>query len=109
MLADFFNKPLQGALFRTFRDVILGYERIDSLDLAPRPKLEERVGDIRASDSGTDGPVHDSTVKDDRTSEQLAKEVSWSDVVKGTRGQQRSSNNENVLRDHSLETIQLAK
>ena len=64
---------------------------------------------MRASGSGTDGPVPGSTVNDDRMSEQLAKEDSWADVVKGTRGQQQSNNNKSVLRDHSLETIQLAK
>jgi hypothetical protein len=31
MLADFFTKPLQGSLFRTLRDVIMGYKDIDSL------------------------------------------------------------------------------
>ena len=53
----FFTKPLQGALFRKFRDVILGYEHVESLNLAPRPEIEERVGNIRADGSGTDGPV----------------------------------------------------
>jgi hypothetical protein len=31
MLADFFTKPLQGALFRPFRDVLLGYKHVDTL------------------------------------------------------------------------------
>jgi hypothetical protein len=31
MLADYFTKPLEGALFRKFRDVILGYKHVDSL------------------------------------------------------------------------------
>jgi hypothetical protein len=31
MLADFFTKPLQGALFRRFRDVLLGYKHVDTL------------------------------------------------------------------------------
>ena len=31
MLADFFTKPLQGSLFRKFRDVVLGYKHISSL------------------------------------------------------------------------------
>ena len=41
MLADFFTKPLQGALFNKFRDVIMGYKPISSL--TPFPD-EERVG-----------------------------------------------------------------
>jgi hypothetical protein len=31
MLADYFTKPLEGALFRKLRDVILGYKHVDSL------------------------------------------------------------------------------
>ena len=31
MLADYFTKPLQGALFRKFWDVIMGYAHIDTL------------------------------------------------------------------------------
>ena len=31
MLADYFTKPLQGALFRRFWDVIMGYAHIDTL------------------------------------------------------------------------------
>ena len=31
MLADFFTKPLQGHLFKKFRDVIMGYAPISSL------------------------------------------------------------------------------
>ena len=69
--------------------------------------ISHGVGDMRSSGSGTDGPVPGSAVDDDRTSVRL--NVSWADVVKGTRGQQESNNNESVSRDHSLETIQLAK
>jgi hypothetical protein len=32
MLADLFTKPLQGALFRKFRDVVLGYKHIHTLN-----------------------------------------------------------------------------
>ena len=60
MLADFFtSKPLQGALFTTFRDVILGYKHVDSLDLASLAKPEERVGSNEADGCGTDGPDAD--------------------------------------------------
>ena len=58
MLADFFTKPLQGALFRKFRGVILGYAHVDSLAMMVSPaQLEERVGTVRASDSGNCSPV----------------------------------------------------
>ena len=31
MLADYFTKPLQGYLFKKFRDVIMGYKHISTL------------------------------------------------------------------------------
>ena len=62
MLGDFLTKPLQGNLFRTFRDVILGYKHIDSLALALVPSAEERVGDMRPGGCGTDGPDTDGFV-----------------------------------------------
>ena len=41
MLADFFNKPLQGSLFWSFREVIMGWAHIDILqDYVPPPKKE---------------------------------------------------------------------
>jgi hypothetical protein len=49
MLADFYTKPLQGALFRKFRAVILGQEPIGYLDYytTALPPVEERVGNER--------------------------------------------------------------
>ena len=32
MLADFFSKPLQGALFNKLRDVVMGYKSTSTLD-----------------------------------------------------------------------------
>ena len=43
MLGDFFTKPLQGSLFRKFRDVILGYEHISTLAAYLPTPDEERV------------------------------------------------------------------
>ena len=56
MLADFFTKPLQGALFKRFRSVILGYEPISFLDppCLPDPPLlpiAERVGNNEVQSS----------------------------------------------------------
>ena len=53
MLADFFTKPLQGNLFRTFRDIILGYQSIEALDRIHSTLEEERVESMRSSDSET--------------------------------------------------------
>ena len=44
MLADFFTKPLNGSLFRTFRDVILGYKPVSSFREILPPDVEELVG-----------------------------------------------------------------
>ena len=43
MLADFFTKPLQGNLFRHFRDIILGYKPISALDVPTPAVTKERV------------------------------------------------------------------
>jgi hypothetical protein len=43
MLADFFTKPLQGSLFKVFRDVILGYKHISILSPTSPVMHEERV------------------------------------------------------------------
>jgi len=44
MLADFFTKPLQGSLFRKFRDVIVGYTHFNTLRTTAVAPSEERVG-----------------------------------------------------------------
>ena len=43
MLGDYFTKPLQGTLFRRFRDVIMGKVHINDLLLDPNFKIKERV------------------------------------------------------------------
>jgi hypothetical protein len=61
MLADFFTKPLQGALFRKFRAVVMGHEHIDSLkETTPTPP-QERVGEddkLKQMRNGADGQTH---------------------------------------------------
>jgi hypothetical protein len=44
MLADFFTKPLQGGLFRKFREVVLGHKHIDTLKPTTPSPSQERVG-----------------------------------------------------------------
>jgi hypothetical protein len=123
MLADFFTKPLQGALFYKFRDVILGYKHVESLGLDTLPPLEERVGDKRADGRGTDGPDTDGFVlvkaKDKRKAGNVLcpSEASlWPGTERAVevRGFNPKKNKLNqydkiVSRDHSLETIQLMK
>jgi hypothetical protein len=71
MLADFFTKPLQGALFRKFRAVILGYKHVDTLTAYIDPAAQERVEERPASDEQTDSV----------TSRPGVKKVSWAQVV----------------------------
>jgi hypothetical protein len=59
MLADFFTKALQGALFRKFRDVLLGYKHIDVLRFSPSVSSEERVGNSEVVRSVPDEQSND--------------------------------------------------
>ena len=75
MLADFFTKPLQGALFRKFRDVILGYKHVNTLTETVESAAQERVEERPA-----DGDSATSEIKEDSVQ---PKRVSWADVVAG--------------------------
>ena len=44
MLADYFTKLLQGALFKKLRRVIMGWDSISTLQDATSSKMKERVG-----------------------------------------------------------------
>ncbi len=70
MLADFFTKPLQGQLFRKFRDVVLGYKHIDTLeDTEEESSSQERVESSRDSNY--------------RRPDDSPSTVWWADVVRG--------------------------
>ena len=66
MLADYFTKPLQGAVFQRFRDVIMGYTHINDLLLDDDFMLKERVENLnivikkqnQASDHRTRGRTY---------------------------------------------------
>ena len=45
MLADYFTKYLQGALFPKFHNVIMGWKHVDILQMGP-PSTKERVGNV---------------------------------------------------------------
>ena len=79
MVADFFTKPLQGNLFRKFRDVVLGYKHIASLyDMTEQTLAQERVGkgEIDILRENINRPNANASVSP-------TKNVSWVDVVKG--------------------------
>ena len=65
MIADFFTKPLQGALFKKFREVIMGYVPIflPSPQNSLMPTSQERVGDP-VGDSGTNGNPNQNPIVD---------------------------------------------
>ena len=44
MLADFYTKAVQGGLFTKIRNVLMGYESIDTLLKPTVSAFEERVG-----------------------------------------------------------------
>jgi hypothetical protein len=67
MLADFFTKPLQGSLFRKFRDVIMGRKHIDSLKEPTTTPSQERVGQSdmgKIVGNGDDGQKTDQTTQE---------------------------------------------
>ena len=68
MLADYFTKPLQGNVFRRFRDVIMGKVHINDLLLDPDFKIKERVEKvskivIRKSEPNNDHATYASIVQ----------------------------------------------
>jgi hypothetical protein len=75
MLADFFTKPLQGTLFRKFRNVILGYEHVDTLTELVDTAAQERVRERPADDN--------STASENKKDAAQQKQLSWTDVVAG--------------------------
>ncbi len=79
MLADFFTKPLQANLFRKFRDVVLGYYHISSLqDTEEESSSQERVGNHKmVSDKRPE--TNSLGYKED--SEPSIKRVSYADTV----------------------------
>jgi hypothetical protein len=81
MLAHFFAKPLQGNLFRKFREVIIGHAHTDSLKLLEPAPSQERVGEHSKSESVGNGPDgRKADVKHARTQE--PPKVSHADIVK---------------------------
>ena len=48
MIADYFTKPLQGKLFNTFRNVIMGYRPLQ--DILSEIPMKERVGNRNVSE-----------------------------------------------------------
>jgi hypothetical protein len=82
MLADFFTKPLQGHLFRRFRDVVMGHCHVNTLRLSHGIPAEERVEEDRPETLVTE----ELCVADEKTTVPGASKdstMSWADVVIG--------------------------
>ena len=95
MIADFFTKPLQGSMFRLFRDVIMGYRPLE--DIMLEIPMKERVGNRIVSQEASKletgiigipkGEQQNDTIKhlitNKRTSEnnELSKRVTWKDKI----------------------------
>jgi hypothetical protein len=108
MLADFFAKPLQGNLFRRFRDIVLGHHHTDTLGAAIPGPIEDRVGNMQldplatvvSSDSTTTTSANGTRNDISRTY------ITWADAVKGVRiadtGAKESRRNRKSLKDRIL-------
>jgi hypothetical protein len=74
MLADFYTKPLQGALFKKFRDVIMGLKHITTLIRTPISTDQERVESnmnlgLNNESDNIDQNLHTVREKDKKTSD----------------------------------------
>ena len=82
MLADFFTKPLQGSLFRKFRDYVLGYQPVETLiNEVDTPLQQERVGKEEKENRGNGSNGIRTTGKETKKE----KTVTWADIAKGKR------------------------
>eukprot|EP00978_Attheya_sp_CCMP212_P030961 scaffold115598_cov36-Attheya_sp.AAC.3 len=66
MVADYFTKPLQGALFKKFRDLIMNVDDVDSLTDSHKDQrgvLGIKGGPTQDSDGNTDGVKDESVVE----------------------------------------------
>jgi hypothetical protein len=70
MLADFLTKPLQGGLFRKFRDVLLGYRHTNTLAETvshmspPEERVEENIHEQMNAEECDDSMVQESDIWD---------------------------------------------
>ena len=65
MIADFLTKPLQGALFRKLREVLMERASVESLDIPKVPTPQERVEENTRKD--VKPPSKDPPITSERT------------------------------------------
>ena len=84
MVGDFFTKPLQGHLFRKFRDAVMGNHHMDTLATCQPMPIEERVENtIQSGTSTADGASNHDSNGTTLTTVRKAGTVTWADVVRG--------------------------
>ncbi len=99
MLADFFTKPLQGSLFKKFKEVIMGHVEINKLKtmiLPNKERVEDSIFELNHAKDSEQNEVS-SDFKDNRT-------VSYLEVAKGKRSKNKTKtvNWDNDVFNHSL-------
>jgi len=87
MIADFFTKPLVGKLFIRFRDVVLGYKHISSLEEYRNEKSssQERIGRNQSGCGSIESNGEDRTTSQQDTkdvTECRDRKVTWADIVR---------------------------
>mmetsp|Transcript_19868 Transcript_19868/g.22531 ORF Transcript_19868/g.22531 Transcript_19868/m.22531 type:complete len:213 (-) Transcript_19868:60-698(-) len=104
MLADFFTKPLQGALFRKFRAVIMGWEHIDSLKSSTTHVIKERVGNTDFYKKVLTQPAeNDTPINGDTTHEHIPSRT-YADAVRCNTSQSNDDAKQKKIRFESDES-----
>ena len=84
MLADFFTKPLQGSLFHRFRNVLMGFAHISTLqrtnDNVSSPELKERVEILNEISNENNQNKVVSSVDDDKNEKEKREKVKRKDT-----------------------------
>ena len=89
MIADYFTKPLQGKMFKLFRDVIMGYAHVDSILNSDIPQIKERVGKYLNLDENVRRDLPENVIREKSEKETMTKrkdevkKVTYADVVSG--------------------------
>jgi hypothetical protein len=98
MVADYFTKALQGALFYKFRDQILGVVPMDTINGDQRSVLDAdgiskgntvSLSKRKLSGTSAEGQTKDVHIHKRRSMANVC-QPSWADVVKGGRRQERA-------------------
>ena len=79
MLADFYTKPLNGSLFKFFREVIMGWRPITDLYKVANVSTKERVEDTSTEDTNKQ------TVQEvaEKSTTLHRRKLTWAEVVSG--------------------------